>query len=221
MVYSDSSQDYFTPCSPECTVAIDRYLEERATAGEVLKYESPLIRNLYDSLSVKAKVVRPLSMEGIKYLVGSIVKLSGIRKEFEFKGQVKMSRGVRKMYKGEADMSGMIPAAVELTQGYSIGVPGHYLRLKDSEILKEYEKVIDRITIDDKHRLRKRNQELEFDQAAEIAMLKKELQSYDDTFTKYAEYYETTQEQMKDMSEMMDRQGRLIENMGREILGFE
>ena len=64
------------------------------------------------------------------------------------------------MYKDEADMSGIIPAAVELTQGHSIGVPGHYLRLKDHEILREYEKVIDRITIDEKHRLRKCNAEL-------------------------------------------------------------
>jgi site-specific recombinase XerD len=172
-VYSDSSEDYFTPCSPECTIALDRYLDERASAGEALKHDSPLIRNLYNSLSVK--VAKPLSIEGVKYLVRTVVRLSGIRNSFEFKGEVKESRGFRKLYKSEADLSGMIPATVELTQGHSIGIPGHYLRLKESEILREYEKVIDRITISETHHQKKRIEELEAERAGEIQKLKTQL----------------------------------------------
>ena len=168
-VYSDSSQDYFTPCSPECTVAIDRYLEERASAGELLKYDSPVIRNLYNSLSVKA--VKPLSYQGIKNLVRTVVKLSGVRIGFEFKGQVKESREFRKFYKGEADLSGMVPGIVELTQGHNIGMATHYLIPKESDILKEYEKVLNRITIDEKHLLKKRNKELEAKQSDYLAEL--------------------------------------------------
>jgi site-specific recombinase XerD len=44
-VYSDSSEDYYTPCSPECAVALDRYLERRAQDTEKVGYDSPLIRN--------------------------------------------------------------------------------------------------------------------------------------------------------------------------------
>ena len=86
-----------------------------------------------------------------------------------------MSRGFRKFYKSEADLSGMLPATVELTQGHSIGIPGHYLRPRESDILADYEKVIDRITIDDKHRLKKRNEELETGTAQDIALLKNEI----------------------------------------------
>ena len=168
-VYSDSSQDYFTPCSPECTVAIDRYLEERASAGELLKYDSPVIRNLYNSLSVKA--VKPLSYQGIKNLVRTVVKLSGVRIGFEFKGQVKESREFRKFYKCESDLSGMVPGIVELTQGHNIGMATHYLIPKESDILKEYEKVLNRITIDEKHLLKKRNKELEAKQSDYLAEL--------------------------------------------------
>ena len=85
-----------------------------------------------------------------------------------------MSRGFRKFYKSEADLSGMLPATVELTQGHSIGIPGHYLRPRESDILADYEKVIDRITIDDKHRLKKRNKELEKDYLAELGDLREE-----------------------------------------------
>jgi site-specific recombinase XerD len=176
-IYAESSEDYFTPCSPECASTIDRYLEERAKDGETIKHDSPLIRNLYNSLSVKRP--KHLSKEGVKNIVSNIVRLSGIRKNFEFKGQVKMSRGFRKFYKSEADLSGMLPATVELTQGHSIGIPGHYLRLKDTEILQDYEKVIDRITLSKEFRLTKRNEELETGQAQEIASLKAQLEETD------------------------------------------
>jgi hypothetical protein len=106
-------------------------------------------------------VVKPLTFAGMRYVVRAIVRISGVRNRFEFKGEVQMSRGFRKFYKSEADQSGMLPATVELTQGHSIGMPGHYLRLKDTEILRDYEKVIDRITLDPSHRLKKRVDELE------------------------------------------------------------
>lgn len=170
LVYSDSSQDYFTPCSPECANAIDQYFEERTTAGERIKYDTPLIRNLYDSLNVKQP--KALSLEGIRYIVKKVIKLSGVRDNFEFKGQVKMSRGFRKFYKSEADFSGMIPSNVELTLGHSMGYRGTYLTPKDTEILQDYEKVIDRITIDEKHRLKKRNDELERGYLAELGDLR-------------------------------------------------
>ena len=82
-VYSSSPSDtYLTPCSPECAIAIDEYLEERTSmADEVLKYDSPLIRNLYD---IKKKAVKPLTKPGVFYLVNTIVKKSGIRNSFQF-----------------------------------------------------------------------------------------------------------------------------------------
>ena len=71
-VYSSSSQSYPTPCSPECTTVIDEYIKERTSeAGEVLKNDSPLIRNLYD---IKKKAVKPLTRYGVIYLVNRIVK---------------------------------------------------------------------------------------------------------------------------------------------------
>jgi site-specific recombinase XerD len=111
-VYSDSSEDYFTPCSPECTTVLHQYFGERTAAGEDLKYDSPVIRNLYNSLNVKH--AKPLSLEGVKYIVRKAVKLSGVKDNFEFKGQVKLSRGFRKYYKSQADLSGMLPATVEV-----------------------------------------------------------------------------------------------------------
>jgi integrase len=159
-IYAESSEDYFTPCSPECANIIDKYLEERAKDGEVIRHDSPLIRNLYNSLSVRN--VKPLSIGGLKRILKNALRHSRVRENFDFKGQVKMSRGFRKFYKTEADLSGMVPAAVERTQGHTVGTSSSntYLSLNDFQILREYEKVIDSVTIDSKHRIEKENAEL-------------------------------------------------------------
>ena len=77
-VYSDSSEDYTVPCSPECANVLDQYFIERERDNEVITNDSPVIRNLYNSLSVKAKT-KPLSLEGVKYIVRKAIKLSGVR----------------------------------------------------------------------------------------------------------------------------------------------
>lgn len=191
-IYAESSEDYFTPCSPECASTIDRYLEERAKDGETIKHDSPLIRNLYNSISVKRP--KHLSKEGVKNIVS---------KNFEFKGQVKMSRGFRKFYKSEADLSGMLPATVELTQGHSIGIPGHYLRLKDTEILQDYEKVIERVSFDPNRRLKKRVNELETGQAQEIAQIKSRYDTLEAKYEQEHEEWGTLKDQVNELRKML------------------
>lgn len=174
-VYSDSEQDYFTPCSPECAAAIDKYLDQRAEEGKVITFDSPLIRNLYNSLNVK--VVKPLSYQGIKNVVRTVVKCSGVRNGFQFEGEVKSSRGFRKFYKVEADLSGMVPGIVELTQGHSIGTASHYFTPNESAILKEYEKVIERVSFDPNRRLQQENAQLrknQNDYLSELGELKED-----------------------------------------------
>jgi hypothetical protein len=207
-VYSDSSEDYFTPCSPECTVTLDRYLEERTNDGEVLKHDSPVIRNLYNSLSVKAP--KPLSIEGAKFLVRQAVKRSGVKNKFEYKGEVKMSRGFRKFYKSEADMSGMIPATVELTQGHNIGIPGHYLRIKETDILQDYEKVINRITVDPNHHLQKKVQKLE-SETHEIAQLKSQIQDMESRLDKTIRFAKAMFEDAKSLEQTGRRKPGVID----------
>jgi site-specific recombinase XerD len=54
-VYARSSASYFAYCNTETAKTIDAYQKERTDAGETLMNDTPLIRNLYSSLSVKAK----------------------------------------------------------------------------------------------------------------------------------------------------------------------
>jgi integrase len=156
-VYSGSSASYYCYCNVETAKAIDEYFKERTSAdgggaGEVLNNDSPLIRNLYD---IKKKAVKPLTRYGIIYLVYRIVKVSGIKSAFQFKGEAKGGLGFRKFYKTQAEESGMKSINVEVAHGHSIGISGRYYKPKPTDILQDYMlHAADALTIDDTQRLR-------------------------------------------------------------------
>ena len=153
-IYSSSSHSYDCPCTPECAHMIDQYLKERSDAGEVLQNDSPLIRNLYNIKDVKAK---PVTKDNIKYLVGRIIKQSGIKNTFQFTGEAKRTRGFRKFYKTQAELAGMKPINVETTHGHSTGVAGKYFGPTEKELLEDYmSHAADALTIDQTYRLLKK-----------------------------------------------------------------
>jgi hypothetical protein len=174
-VYSGSSESYYCYCNVETAKVIDEHLKERTDNGEVLRSDSPLIREVYSSLTVKRP--RQVSYPHIRYIVSRIVKLSGVRDTFQFTGEVKCARGFRKFYKTQSENSGMKPINVELTHGHSIGMSGHYYRPQESEVLNDYMvHAADALTIDPNQRLKTRVQELETIQAQRIAELELRLQ---------------------------------------------
>ena len=186
-VYSGSSDSYYCYCNVETARVIDEHLKERTDDCEVLRSDSPLIREVYSSLTVKRP--RPVSYPHIRYIVSRIVKLSGVRDTFQFTGEVKCARGFRKFYKTQSENSGMKPINVELTHGHSIGMSGHYYRPQESEVLNDYmAHASDALTIDPNQRLQKKVQELEGQQAQEIANLKVQLQTYEGELSKSRQF---------------------------------
>ena len=103
------------------------------------------------------------------------VNSSGNRKE------VKMSHGFRKFFKSQLVLSKVDSDLRMLLMGHSKkGLELRYDRLTEEEMLKEYEKAIDLLTIDPANRLRKKVEKLEVEasqlqklQAAVTALEKK------------------------------------------------
>lgn len=186
-VYSGSSDSYYCYCNVETTQILDVYLKERTDAGEVLRNDSPLIRHLYTSISIKAPV-KKISDPQIKYIVGRIVKLSGIKNTFQFTGEAKRGKGFRKYYKTTAELSGMKPINVEITHGHSIGMSGHYYTPSESDVLKDYmTHAADALTVSQAYRQEKRIEELESERTEEIAQLKARLKLQEEFANGYLE----------------------------------
>jgi site-specific recombinase XerD len=200
-VYSGSSDSYYCYCNIETTQILDEYLKERTDAGEVLRNDSPLIRHLYTSISIKAPV-KKVSDPQIKYIVGRIVKLSGIKNTFQFTGEAKRGKGFRKYYKTTAELAGMKPINVEITHGHSIGMSGHYYTPSESDVLKDYMTyAADALTVSQAYRQEKRIEELETERTEEIARLKTQIDKMKENHSEVL----TLKAQFDEMKQKIDR----------------
>jgi integrase len=92
-VYSNSSKDrYYTFCTPECTRAIDSYLDYRMRLGEIIKPQAPLVREQFD-INDPFHITRPhnLKHDTVTYIIKQVLKRSGKKT-----GEVMQTHGFRK-----------------------------------------------------------------------------------------------------------------------------
>jgi integrase len=165
IVYELEEEEYYTFCSFECAMVIDQYLEYRKRFGEILKPNSPLIREEFDHNDLfKSRMPRKLSNQYMMILVDRILVAAGIKTvKRKIEGAkpelhpVKRCHGFRKFYvtnmkKANADFSDR-----EFLVGhkYFRGLDVNYDRTTEDDRLQEYLKAMDLLTISPENRLRK------------------------------------------------------------------
>ncbi len=177
-VYWYSAGDrYYTFCSPECKVAIDKYLKYRRDFGEdVSNNEAALLREQFDVRdSLKARHSKPqfLTPAGIETLFTRIINKAGLNAK-----DVMRSHGFRKFY---------TTAWINANGNYDIreNLLGHkfsrklgvsYDRTTESDRLREYLRIVDNLTIFSENRLKSRIQSLEHERFREYNVLKSEME---------------------------------------------
>jgi integrase len=101
IVYEGERQEYYTFCTYECSAAIDQYLDYRKRFGEVLKPNSPLIREQFDTTD-KFVINRPrfLSIGAFRVMMDRMLVISGLRNRSKGKNrnlhEIMRSHGFRK-----------------------------------------------------------------------------------------------------------------------------
>ncbi len=145
-------------------------MDFRASYGKKINEDSWLMRDLWQTSNLNysarwglATNPKKLQSIAIKRLLNRALWEQGIRytlpkraKYHEWKG----SLGYRKFYKSRAEQV-MKPINVEVTMGHDLGISEFYWRPKEQEVLDDYLKAIDLLTInDDKSTLRKQVAEL-------------------------------------------------------------
>jgi integrase len=179
-VYGRTPSEYMTFCTPECARAIDEYLEFRKRHGEVIKPESPLIREQFDRAEAMRDFGRAPSnaksvkVAGLVDLVRDALIASGIREVKPVEGTkisrirhpVKQSHGFRKFYDTTMTHAGVHPLYIELLMGHDIALKGSYFRptiqdmLEGNDRMLGYTAAIDALTINDEYRLKRENQKI-------------------------------------------------------------
>lgn len=174
-IYPGTEQAYVTFFGPEASKEIDEYFAYRQRCGETLTDDSPLIREEFDCKD-KFQVEHPrrISKKTLAREIATIAVTAGVRPANKGGGphqrhKVMLTHGLRKFFKKQCRRAGVDPVNLEYLIGHKHGSAEFgvtslmmtYDPAIEDELLKEYMKAIDSLTIDPANRLSKQVKELE------------------------------------------------------------
>ncbi len=162
-IYENTKDEYFTFCSPECASYIDSYLEYRTRSGEKLSLVSFLIREQFDVNDIEQvrKQGRSISINSMSNILYSLAIRSGVRQvNHNATGRerqpIPLAHGFRKFFTTQLINAKVNPEIREMLLGHSIGLAGAYYKPTEDEMLEEYMKGVDNLTINPENRLLKK-----------------------------------------------------------------
>ena len=155
-VYENDREEYFAFITPECKKAIDSYLDFRSRYGEKVDKSSFLLREQFDIKDpFQVRKPRPLTVTMVKCKLIDLQQRIGIRSK-----EVATNNGFRKFFTTPLINSKVNPEIREMLLGHKIGLASCYYRPTEEEMLNEYMKAVNNLTINEENRLRKRVDEL-------------------------------------------------------------
>jgi flagellar capping protein FliD len=158
-VYADESDQYISFITPEAYKSLEAWMEFRSSYGEKITPESWLMRDMWRTTSVPygtkfglAKFPQKLSHKTIRVMINRALYKLNLRpptlpknvKTHEFKAV----HGFRKYFKTVCEYSGMKPANIELLIGHDIGISSSYYKPTESQLLEDYLKAVNALTVE-------------------------------------------------------------------------
>ncbi len=162
IVYAGENDEYYSFISPEAYSSLLDWIKFREEYGEKITRESWLMRDIWQTTNVNygakwglATCPKKLNSYAIKRILERGLWSQGLRKLLE-KGEkrheFKAAHGFRKFYKTRTEQV-MRPLNVENTLGHDIGLSGSYYRPTEKEVLEDYLKSVDLLTINNNQKV--------------------------------------------------------------------
>jgi site-specific recombinase XerD len=205
-VYSyDKNERYVTFCTPECAITIDKYLQYRKEVeGDTNinnKPDSPLlyrkitlyaeghkqhemsIKNMFNEHMKSNSIQQQIARLQRKSRVTTIEKITDPSMVGKIRKEMMRCHSFRKIFNTTCIDNNVNHYVKEKLMGHRarLGLDVNYFRPSESQLLEEYLKVVNDLTINDENRLKMQNEELKttLDQfntfGQELAELKKYL----------------------------------------------
>jgi integrase len=168
VVYAGDDEEYVSFVTPEAYFQLENWMEYRKASGEKVDENSWLMRQLWDTKEGRyhhgtIKEPAKLNSSGIKRLLEDALWTQGLRKKSDLKRnryEFQTNHGFRKWFKTRCEQSGMKSINIETVMGHSIGISDSYYRITQRELLEDYLKAVDLLTIDENSILKRQNAEL-------------------------------------------------------------
>ena len=146
-------------------------MDFRASYNEKISGESWVFRDLWQTTNITyganlglAAYPKKLKSSGIKRIIERALWEQGLRHPLKAgirRHEWKAAHGFRKFYKTRAEQV-MKPINVEITMGHNIGISASYYKPTEREVLEDYLKVMDLLTVSGNEiKLSKQVEELE------------------------------------------------------------
>ena len=153
-VYAEDEAEYFSFITPQAYYELEKWMNYREASGETVSDQSWVMRNIWDTKRgyMKGLITAPkkLKSSGVKRLMEDALWTQGLRKKLEVgkkRHEFQTDHGFRKWFKTRCELAGMKPANIEKLMDHSLGISDSYYRATESELLADYLKVVNYLTI--------------------------------------------------------------------------
>ncbi len=154
-VYNGEPERYDTFITPEAYDYLLEYKKVRENLGDKVTPQSHVFLNVGNVDKAKrgdTQSFKPNTVSSMKNLLGRHLRRLGMREvihegrnyhSFEFK----QAHGFRKFFKTRMEMANVKPIITEMLMGHTLGVSSSYMKPTEKELVEEYAKAIDELTI--------------------------------------------------------------------------
>ena len=182
VVYAEDAEEYFSFIAPEAYHEVEKWMEYRKRSGELIDGNSSVLRNIWNTKQGFRRGFidspRKLKSTGVKRLMEDAIWNQGLRRKLEpgkKRHEFQADHGLRKWFKTRCELAGMKPINIEVLMGHSTGISDSYYRATENELLEDYLKAVDFLTIDDRHTIAKQFSDLGVKKDLEIIQLNHDL----------------------------------------------
>ena len=213
IVYAGEDEEYFTFISSEAWRALKNWKDYRESSGEIINDESWVMRDLWGTRVAQGRGLvtcpKKLTSLGVKRLMERAIWAQGLRKKLEpgkKRHPYQANHSLRKWFKTRCEIAGMKPINIMKLMNHSIGISDSYYRATENELLEDYLKAAEMLTInDDKLTLQKQVLELKEKSKDNDYIIKAKLQEKEnqiDTLIKKQEQFEVLIQSLIDSGQL-------------------